>query len=65
MIRLAELKAEAVAAQCAGDALVLGCDSMLDLDGEALGKPGSVDEARRTVAADARAHAACCTPGTA
>jgi septum formation protein len=45
--RLARLKAEAVAAQFAGDALVLGCDSMLDLDGEALGKPASVDEARQ------------------
>jgi septum formation protein len=45
--RLARLKAEAVAAQFAGDALVLGCDSMLDLDGEALGKPSSVDEARQ------------------
>jgi len=35
---LAERKAAAVASQ-RPDALVLGCDSMLDLDGEALGKP--------------------------
>jgi septum formation protein len=38
--RLAEAKAGAVAAQLDGAALVLGCDSMLDLDGTALGKPG-------------------------
>ncbi len=37
---LAERKAAAVAAMRPG-ALVLGCDSMLDLDGTALGKPGS------------------------
>ncbi len=41
---LASLKAETVAAALT-DGLVLGCDSMLDLDGTALGKPGSVDEA--------------------
>jgi septum formation protein len=44
--RLAELKAQAVAADLSGDAVVLGCDSMLDLDGIALGKPGSIDVAR-------------------
>ena len=37
---LAERKASAVAA-LRPDALVLGCDSMLDLDGTAYGKPGS------------------------
>jgi septum formation protein len=37
---LAERKAGAVAAQRPG-ALVLGCDSMLDLDGQAYGKPAS------------------------
>jgi septum formation protein len=37
-LTLAVRKAMAVAARC-GDALVLGCDSVLDLDGEALGKP--------------------------
>jgi len=41
---LAERKAAAVAAQ-RPDALVLGCDSMLDLDGGALGKPASAEQA--------------------
>jgi septum formation protein len=38
---LARLKAEAVAAgrNIAGDSLVLGCDSLLEFDGEPLGKP--------------------------
>ncbi|MDT4918673.1 MAG: nucleoside triphosphate pyrophosphatase [Pseudonocardiales bacterium] len=45
-LRLAELKAAAVAAQPGtGDALVLGCDSLLELDGRALGKPGTVEAA--------------------
>ena len=42
---LAELKARAVAAQLGRDALVIGCDSMLELDGLVLGKPVSADEA--------------------
>ncbi len=43
---LAEAKAGAVAAlpEVAG-ALVIGCDSVLELDGEALGKPASAEEA--------------------
>jgi septum formation protein len=41
---LAERKAAAAAGQ-RPDALVLGCDSMLDLDGEALGKPASPAQA--------------------
>ncbi len=41
---LAARKAAAVAA-IRPDALVLGCDSMLDLDGTALGKPGSAQAA--------------------
>jgi septum formation protein len=41
---LAERKAAAVAAVRPG-ALVLGCDSMLDLDGEALGKPATPEDA--------------------
>ena len=47
VVRLAELKAAAVAGRLAGaaDALVLGCDSLLELDGETLGKPGSVEAA--------------------
>ncbi len=43
---LAAVKANTVAAEVS-DGLVLGCDSMLDLDGVAFGKPGSVDEATR------------------
>lgn len=42
--RLADLKASAVAVS-APAALVLGCDSLLELDGEALGKPGTIDAA--------------------
>jgi septum formation protein len=45
--RLAELKCAAVAGEVGGDRLVLGCDSVLDLDGEALGKPADADEALR------------------
>ncbi|MGW1462908.1 nucleoside triphosphate pyrophosphatase [Streptomyces sp. NPDC001493] len=43
---LARAKADAVAAlpETAG-ALVVGCDSVLDLDGEALGKPADAEEA--------------------
>lgn len=46
--RLAILKAEAVAAALpAGDdpVLVLGCDSLLELDGEGYGKPGTAEQA--------------------
>lgn len=48
-LQLAELKCAAVAARddIPGDALVLGCDSVLELDGEALGKPGDPAEAVR------------------
>jgi septum formation protein len=42
--RLAQAKATAVAAGRT-DGLVIGCDSLLDLDGRALGKPASADEA--------------------
>jgi septum formation protein len=45
VVRLAELKARAVAGTVGDDALVLGCDSLLDLDGRALGKPGTVGAA--------------------
>ncbi|MEP9361781.1 Maf family protein [Nocardioides sp. CN2-186] len=48
-LQLAELKCAAVAAR--GDvpdgALVLGCDSVLELDGEAFGKPGDAETATR------------------
>jgi len=44
--RLAEAKAAAAAASLPGEeAVVIGCDSLLDLDGQALGKPGSEREA--------------------
>ena len=47
-LQLAELKAAAVATRLAddpGDRLVLGCDSVLELDGVALGKPDDAAEA--------------------
>jgi septum formation protein len=43
---LAERKAGAVAARIDGPALVLGCDTVLDVDGETRGKPASAEEAR-------------------
>jgi septum formation protein len=45
--RLAELKCAEVAAEVGSGRLVLGCDSVLELDGEALGKPADADEADR------------------
>ena len=46
-VRLAERKAAAVVERLAGEeALVVGCDSVLDVDGATRGKPASVDEAR-------------------
>lgn len=42
---LARRKSESVAASCR-DALVIGCDSLLELDGDALGKPGTIGDAR-------------------
>ena len=44
VVVLAERKGAAVAGRCPG-ALVLSCDSLLDLDGSALGKPASPEEA--------------------
>jgi septum formation protein len=44
VLELATRKAQAVA-RGVDDALVLGCDSMLELDGTVLGKPASADEA--------------------
>jgi len=43
--RLAELKCAAVAAEVGGDHLVLGCDSVLELDRATLGKPADAEEA--------------------
>ncbi|MFJ6770481.1 nucleoside triphosphate pyrophosphatase [Kitasatospora sp. NPDC091257] len=42
---LAEAKAKAVAAELADGELVIGCDSVLELDGRALGKPADAAEA--------------------
>lgn len=44
VVTLAVRKAVAVAGRFP-DALVLGCDSLLDVDGDALGKPASAEEA--------------------
>ncbi|HYF71723.1 MAG TPA: Maf family protein [Nocardioides sp.] len=46
-LQLAELKSAAVAARddLPPGALVLGCDSVLELDGQALGKPADAEEA--------------------
>jgi len=48
-LQLAELKCGAVASRddLPAGALVLGCDSVLELDGEALGKPADSDDAVR------------------
>lgn len=45
VVELARLKAVAVAGQLAGDELVVGCDSMLELGGEILGKPRDAADA--------------------
>jgi septum formation protein len=45
-LRLATAKAEAVATG-RQRGIVIGCDSILDLNGERLGKPGSVEAARQ------------------
>lgn len=45
VLALARAKAEEVAARTV-DALVLGCDSMLEIDGEIVGKPGTPELAR-------------------
>lgn len=44
-LELAHRKASAVAPLVGDDALVVGCDSVLELDGAAHGKPGSAAEA--------------------
>lgn len=48
-LQLAELKCAAVtgSGEVPVDALVLGCDSVLELDGETRGKPGTAAEATR------------------
>lgn len=44
-LELARRKARAVAATVGPGALVIGCDSVLDVDGHALGKPADPDDA--------------------
>jgi septum formation protein len=46
-LRLAELKRDAVAVEITDGSLVLGCDSVLELDGAALGKPDDAADAVR------------------
>jgi septum formation protein len=46
-VELARMKARAVADRLDGEALVVGCDSVLELDGEVHGKPGTADAATR------------------
>jgi septum formation protein len=46
-VELARLKALAVATHVEGPALVIGCDSVLELGGEIHGKPGSAEAAIR------------------
>ena len=45
-LQLAIAKAQTVAAHVGAGAVVVGCDSVLDFDGEALGKPADRDDAR-------------------
>ena len=45
--RLAQAKAETVARQISGDALVLGADTVVVIEGEILGQPRDGDDARR------------------
>jgi septum formation protein len=49
-LRLAVLKAQAVAGQCPG-AVVIGSDQTADIEGVACGKPGTITAARRQLAA--------------
>ena len=42
---LATVKARVVASRLDGDVVVLGCDSMLEFDGESYGKPGDAESA--------------------
>jgi septum formation protein len=49
VLALAQAKCESIAPQFASDpnALVLGCDSMFELDGQLFGKPHDADQARQ------------------
>ena len=45
--RLADAKAELVAARAVGPAILVAADTVVALDGQVLGKPRSTDDARR------------------
>ena len=47
VIALAQAKAREVASQVDGDAVVVACDSMFEMDGEVRGKPADADDAVR------------------
>ena len=47
----AKTKCDDIAARLAGPALVIAADTLVVLDGRALGKPGSIGEARRMLSA--------------
>ena len=63
-LRLATLKARAVAARCPDDAVVIGSDQVADLDGMILGKPGDHARAKAQLQAmrgqTVRFHTAVC-----
>lgn len=43
--RLAAVKARTVLSKVAGDAVIVGCDSLLEIDGQVCGKPGTPEAA--------------------
>jgi len=47
--RLADAKAELVAARAVGPAIVIAADTVVTLDGRIIGKPHSTDDARRVL----------------
>ncbi|MFN4149758.1 MAG: Maf family protein [Candidatus Sericytochromatia bacterium] len=47
--KLALQKAEAVAKYLSGDFIVIGADTIVELDGEILGKPQNIDDAKRMI----------------
>lgn len=47
--KLALQKAEAVAKDLSGDFVVIGADTIVELDGEILGKPQNIDDAKRMI----------------
>jgi|688.fasta_scaffold170033_3 septum formation protein len=49
VVRLALAKARFVAAQLGGDAMVIGADTTVDVDGESLGQPDDATAARATL----------------